>query len=296
MLSSFATAETNEQTKVKIRVPAEVPRDTGISIEDLVYTDVDESDVEIHQSKENEKKAKQPGTGTQGPLNKQTGNGTQEPKKKTARNRDPITREKEHGQQQADEVLPKQALESTFHAQSSSNLSSQWWTRCTASRRSCARRKDGRDPSGNKELEHDVESDVAEETMPATVKLAKEIDEPVTSANRVRNASFVVFQEKVGYTMRRAPARAGWSRGQMALHTEMCEKSGVTTVEEGHDVERVIVVRKERSAMMFVFILRLLRFCRFVWLVRMIEQVRVIAKLYETAGILKRLKGETSAD
>ena len=97
VLSSFATAETNEQTKVKIRVPAEVPRDTRICIED-----VDESDIVIDQSKEHEKKGKQPGTGTQEPLNKQTRTGTQEPKKKTARDRDPRTCEKGHGQQQAE--------------------------------------------------------------------------------------------------------------------------------------------------------------------------------------------------
>ena len=79
VLSSFATAETKEQKKVKIVVPPEGPHDARISIEDLVYTDADESDMYIHQSKENEKKAKQPK------------NGTQEPKKKTARDRDPRT-------------------------------------------------------------------------------------------------------------------------------------------------------------------------------------------------------------
>ena len=44
--------------------------------------------------------------------------------------------------EQVQEALQQlQARESTFHARSSSNLSSQWWTRCTASGRSCARRK-----------------------------------------------------------------------------------------------------------------------------------------------------------
>ena len=51
---------------------------------------------------------------------------------------------------------------------------------------------------------------------------------------------------------------------------------------------------------------RLLRLCRFVGLVRMIEQVQIISKLHryresfsqtdETAGSLKQLKGEKSAD
>ena len=44
--SSFAKPnKTNEQTDVKIVVPLEVPRDTRISIEDLVYTDI-ESDID----------------------------------------------------------------------------------------------------------------------------------------------------------------------------------------------------------------------------------------------------------
>ena len=52
MLSSFAsTAETNEQTKVRIVVPPEVPHDTRICIEDLVA-------MEIDQSKDNEKERK----------------------------------------------------------------------------------------------------------------------------------------------------------------------------------------------------------------------------------------------
>ena len=65
MRSSFATAETNEKTEVRIVVPAEVPHDTRTIIEELVYTDADESDMDIHQSKENEKKGKQPWNGTQ---------------------------------------------------------------------------------------------------------------------------------------------------------------------------------------------------------------------------------------
>ena len=89
VLSSFAKPDkTNEQTEVRIVVPAEVPRDARISIEDLA--DVDESDIEIDQSKDNEKKVKQPGARTQ------------EPVKQPARGWDPKTLErKEQCQLQA---------------------------------------------------------------------------------------------------------------------------------------------------------------------------------------------------
>ena len=43
---SFATAETNEQMKVRIVVPLEVPHDTRICNEDLSDTDIDESDLD----------------------------------------------------------------------------------------------------------------------------------------------------------------------------------------------------------------------------------------------------------
>ena len=66
------------------------------------------------------------------------------------------------------------------------------------------------------------------------------------------------------------------------------------------------MVRKEKSAMMLVLHPRLLRQCRFVRFVRMIEEVRVIVKLYrcrvgfsqsdEITDILKQLKKEMSAD
>ena len=65
-----------------------------------------------------------------------------------------------------------------------------------------------RTPSGNKELEHDVESEVAEETMSTTMKLAKEIDEPYdidlpTAECQSRTPS----EKKAGYTQRRCIAR-----------------------------------------------------------------------------------------
>ena len=119
MLSSFASTETNEQTEVRIVVPPEVPHDTRICIEDLV-------DMEIDQLiDDDEKKGKQPGNGT-------------------SRDRDPRTRGEESEYSATRPTMgetkrsipssPKQARHSTFHAQSSSNLSSQCWARCTQPR------------------------------------------------------------------------------------------------------------------------------------------------------------------
>ena len=192
-----------EQTKVKIRVPADVPRGTRICIEDA-----DESDMDIHQSKENEKKAKEPG------------NGTQEPKKKTARDRDPRTREKEHGQQQ-EELAQSKWNAQTRTAQSSSSLSLQWWTRCTASRRSCARRREMCEKSGvtSEQEGHDVENDVAEETMSAMVKLAKETDEPYD----ISQPRKLVTQRD---ELRPVHGRTEDAEERVTTsHTEKCEKS-----------------------------------------------------------------------
>ena len=77
LLSSFATAETNEQTEVRIVEPLEAPHDTRICIEDLVDTDIDESDIDELRD---DKKRKQPGNGTQ----EQMRTGTQEPLNKRA--------------------------------------------------------------------------------------------------------------------------------------------------------------------------------------------------------------------
>ena len=60
-----------------------------------------------------------------------------------------------------------------------------------------------RTSSGNKEVEHDVESDVAEETMSAMVKLAKEIDEP-----------YDISQPTAECQLMAAPTRAGRRRRQ----------------------------------------------------------------------------------
>jgi len=70
VLSSFARLDkTNEQTKVRVVVPPEVPHDARISIEDLVDTEFDEPDVDELRV---EQKVKQPGDGTQEPVKKQT--------------------------------------------------------------------------------------------------------------------------------------------------------------------------------------------------------------------------------
>ena len=61
VLSSFALmAETNEQTKVGIVVPREVPHDTRICIEDLV-------DMEIDRLKDYEEKENSKGMGAKNP-------------------------------------------------------------------------------------------------------------------------------------------------------------------------------------------------------------------------------------
>ena len=194
VLSSFATTETNEQTKVKIRVPAEVPLDTRICVED-----VDESEIDIDQSKDNEKKGKQPG------------NGTQEPKKENSQGPGPGPRTREQTARDRDQEpvetkanLRNRRGKARFHARSS--LSPQWWTRCTVSptaRFSTRSRmmksvlsEAERTPSRDKELEHDVESDVAEETMSATVKLAKEIHEPYDTSQLTAECQLMTPSEK----------------------------------------------------------------------------------------------------
>ena len=54
MPSSFAKSDkTNGQTKVRVVIPSEVPHDTRMYIEDLVNTNVDESDVDEQESSAN---------------------------------------------------------------------------------------------------------------------------------------------------------------------------------------------------------------------------------------------------
>ena len=109
--------------------------------------------------------------------------------------------------------------------------------------------------------------------MSASVKLAKEIDEPD------------IGQPSAECQFRGLPG-ASWSYDKCVVRKERC----------------AVQVSRSHLCMMS----RLLRPCRLVRLLRMIEQVKIIAKLYryrggsaqsdETAGILKRLKDETSAD
>ena len=195
--AQFVRDGRNEWTdEVKIRVPAEVPRDTRICIED-----VDESDIEIDQSKEHEKKGKQPGTGTQEPLNKQTRTRTQEPKKKTTRDRDPRTCEK-------------------GHANSRQNLRKASGTRRRERRglRQAWLHSGGRGAQFPGDLVHagkrcarTVESLPWRKDMTSRATLlrsrcqlrwsSRRRSTSLASGNRVRNATFVAFQERAGQTM-----------------------------------------------------------------------------------------------
>ena len=84
----------------------------------------------------------------------------------------------------------------------------------------------------DKELEQPTcESDVAEETMSAVVKLAKEIDEPYDIS---QPRKLVTCRDEL-----RPVQGGGEDTGERVItsHTEMCEKSEVISVEEGHDVD-----------------------------------------------------------
>ena len=74
---------------------------------------------------------------------------------------------------------------------------------------------------GIEEEGQNVKNDVAEDVMSVTVKLAKEINE--LDINQ--------------------PTEEDTEERVMTSHTRMCEMSEVTSVEEGHDVERVIVAQ-----------------------------------------------------
>ena len=116
----------------------------------------------------------------------------------------------------------------------------------------------------HKELEQlTCESDVAEETMSVTVKLARDPLEPSDIRQPTAECQLMTPSERRVVT--RCELRPVQGREEdteqrvMTLHTEMCEKSEVTSVEEGHDVERMT------------------------------------AQSDVTAGILKQLNGEMSA-
>ena len=197
--------------------------------------------------------------------------------------------------EQVQEALQQlQAREGTFHAQSSSSSSTQWWTRCTQPRIAHFTRRREREMKSEQEAEHKeleqltCESDVAEETMSAMVKLAKEIDEPYDIdlptaecqsrtpsekrratrrdklrprrwSKRHRGACFDVedeaFKEKDGYMDDFRSVKDGaedTDERVMTSHSETCEQSGegckVTSVEEGHDVERMTAQSDETVA------------------------------------------------
>ena len=277
--SSFAKPDkTDEQTKVRIVVPAEVPRDARNSIEDLVYTDI-ESDVDelrgvAQQGKDNEKKVKQPGAGTQEPK-----------KKQTARGWDPWTLERqEQCQLQANKA----------------SLSSQCWARCTQPRTAHFPRQREREmkselseakhkevhqvlqgqneafdarvtpevwvmevphdesTSFGIEVEYDADwapalesqssdripkSDVVKDTMSTTLKLAKEIDEPDISKPTAECQLMTPSERSLftqGCELQTVQGGAeDTDERVMTSHTEMCEGCEVTSVEEGYDVERV---------------------------------------------------------
>ena len=84
----------------------------------------------------------------------------------------------------------------------------------------------------------DVESDIAEETMPAVVKFATKIcescDQPTAECQLMRPSRRKLVTQRCELR----PAAEDTEERVLALQTEMCEKSEVTSVEEGHNVER----------------------------------------------------------
>jgi len=84
-------------------------------------------------------------------------------------------------------------------------------------------------------------SDDAEETMSATVKLAKEMDEPDIDQPTAECQLMTPSEKRL--VTQRDELRPVQGRAEdtdervMTSHTDKCEKSEVTSVEEGHDVE-----------------------------------------------------------
>ena len=109
-----------------------------------------------------------------------------------------------------------------------------------------------------------AESDVAEETMSATVKLAKEIDEPDIGQPTAECQLMTPSERRLVTRCELRPVQGGEEDTEervMTSHTETCESCEVTSVEEGHDVDG-----------------------------------RNVPQSDETAGMLKQLKDEMSAD
>ena len=88
-----------------------------------------------------------------------------------------------------------------------------------------------------------AESEVAEETMSALVKLANDPLEPYDIAQPTAECHLMAWPYKRELVTQRdelRPVQGGEEDTEELVttsHTEMCEKSEVTSVEEGHDVE-----------------------------------------------------------
>ena len=88
---------------------------------------------------------------------------------------------------------------------------------------------------------HDVESDVAEETMSAVVKLAKAICELYDIGQPTAECQFRGLPGESWLHVEASSCPCRVEQKTVSSHTEMCKKGEVTSGEEGHDVERVIV-------------------------------------------------------
>ena len=220
---------------------------------------------EIDQLKMMKRKEHSQGMGPKNPRRKQPGNGTQEPKKKTARDRDPRTREqtvrsrdpktleeKEHTQPQGGKELEQVTCECDAKTKAAAATAVAFETKARAA-------------FEGQNSDRIAKSDVVKGTMSAVVKLAKEIDEPDIGQPTAECHLMAWLYERRRVTQRDEllPVQGGaedTDERVMTSHTEMCEDCEVTSVEEGHDVERVT------------------------------------AQNGEIVGSLKQLKGETSAD
>jgi len=92
------------------------------------------------------------------------------------------------------------------------------------------------------------ESDVAEETMSGMVKLAKEIDEP----DKLRIEDVSVDEKNTDDKKGPVGVIDGGEDTDERVkmpHSEMCEKSEVASVEEGHEFERDELDRGLKSAL-----------------------------------------------
>ena len=81
--------------------------------------------------------------------------------------------------------------------------------------------------------------------MSATVKLAKEIDEPDIGQPTAEGQLMTLSERRLVTRCELRPVQGGEEDTEvrvMTLHTEMCEKSEVTSVEERHHVERMTSV------------------------------------------------------